>query len=263
MGNFRQHVGFAGTVGVVYAWAAHALGGVHWLYGTMTALLATIGGVLPDIDHPLGVEIKSLTTLLGTAGALIAWRKLHISGVQLPIELQIWTVILTYMLLRVGTRSLVSRFMVHRGMCHSLPTCVVWGAIIYLLYPSHYHAIRVWMAGAVMAGFLSHLVLDEMFSVDLKGTRVKRSFGTAIKLWAPSLVSTLGVYILLYFLMRGVLHEWPRGPILAGMNEPVPAPDLPPLPKDLQLPRQWLDVLTPETGRASSTIPAAIPAPRR
>ena len=41
------------------------------------------------------------------------------------------------------------------------------------------------MATAVILGFLSHLLLDEMFSVDLRGTRIKRSFGTAMKFWAP------------------------------------------------------------------------------
>jgi hypothetical protein len=183
------------------------------------------------------------------------------AGFDMPIELQIWTVILAYYLLRYGTRTLLTRLMVHRGMSHSIPTCFVWGAIVYLTYPSQYHPIRVWMAGAVMAGFLSHLVLDEVFSVDLKGQRVKRSFGTAIKLWAPSMVSTLGVYLLLYVLTRAVLNEWPQGSVVASLREPVPAPAIPELPRQWTIPRQWVDLINPLAGPHRQAIPASIGGP--
>ena len=33
----------------------------------------------------------------------------------------------------------------------------------------------------VSVGYVIHLVLDEIYSVDLTGARVKRSFGTALK----------------------------------------------------------------------------------
>ncbi len=33
-----------------------------------------------------------------------------------------------------------------------------------------------------MLGFLTHLILDEMYSVDVMDTRIKASFGTALKL---------------------------------------------------------------------------------
>jgi hypothetical protein len=39
-----------------------------------------------------------------------------------------------------------------------------------------------WLGGAfVTLGYLTHLCLDELASVDLLGRRVKRSFGTALK----------------------------------------------------------------------------------
>jgi hypothetical protein len=34
----------------------------------------------------------------------------------------------------------------------------------------------------VFIGFIIHLVLDEMYSVDIKGATIKRSFGSAFKL---------------------------------------------------------------------------------
>jgi hypothetical protein len=41
-----------------------------------------------------------------------------------------------------------------------------------------------WAHGlALVAGTIIHLLLDEMYSVDLVGSRLKRSFGTAFKLF--------------------------------------------------------------------------------
>src|SRR4051794_12464764 len=52
LGNYRQHITFAGCLGVAYAWAAYVLAGIHWMYGSVAALLATLSGLLPDLDSP-------------------------------------------------------------------------------------------------------------------------------------------------------------------------------------------------------------------
>ena len=66
MGSYRQHVGFASFVGAWYAWALYALAGIHWIYGSVAALLATIGGLLPDLDSESGVEMRGFTGMLGS-----------------------------------------------------------------------------------------------------------------------------------------------------------------------------------------------------
>ena len=63
-----------------------------------------------------------------------------------------------------------------------------------------------------MVGFFSHLLLDEICSVDLKGARVNKAFGTAIKLWAPSPWTTLAMYGLLSYLAWMAIQRWPIGP---------------------------------------------------
>jgi hypothetical protein len=41
-----------------------------------------------------------------------------------------------------------------------------------------------WLAaGFMMFGYITHLVLDELYSVDVMDTRIKASFGTAFKLF--------------------------------------------------------------------------------
>jgi hypothetical protein len=225
MGNYRQHITFAGLLGVVYAWAAFVLAGIHWLYGSVAALLATLSGLLPDLDSASGVELRGFTGILGVLMAVAVWQALSRSRPEPAFEFHLWAVVAAYVLVRHGLRRVLSRLTVHRGISHSLPTCAVWGALTYLYYPSDRHLLRLTMAVAVMLGFFSHLLLDEMCSVDLRGARVNKAFGTAIKLWAPSGWATLGMYGLLSYLAWLVIQKWPDDPSLFA--EPVPPPALP------------------------------------
>jgi hypothetical protein len=59
----------------------------------------------------------------------------------------------------------------------------------------------------VVAGFLTHLILDEIYSIDVHGVRLKKSFGTALKFystrgWWPN-VSTYGKLVVLLVLAWG------------------------------------------------------------
>jgi hypothetical protein len=47
-----------------------------------------------------------------------------------------------------------------------------------------YPPFIAWVTASFMLfGFLIHLLLDEFYSVDFSNRRIKRSFGTALKLW--------------------------------------------------------------------------------
>ena len=211
MGNYRQHIGVAGALGVFYAWGAVVLAGLHWLYGSVAVLLTTLGGLLPDLDHPMGVELKGFTGILGVLAAAAVWRHSGMDQPDLPFEILLWGVFTTYMLVRHGLRRILSRLMVHRGISHSIPTGGVWACLTYLYYPSPHHWVRLAMAGAVALGFLSHLVLDEIFSVDLAGKRLNRAFGSALKLGTRSPAPNLAIYALWIFLGWKALHLWPGG----------------------------------------------------
>lgn len=234
MGNYRQHITFAGFLGVAYAWAAFLLAGIHWLYGSVAALLATLGGLLPDLDSDSGVELKGFTGILGVLAAVAVWEET--SGLRPPpiFEFHLWAAVLAYLLVRHGLRRIMSHLTVHRGISHSVPTCAVWGALTYLHYPSDWPQVRILMGVAVMLGFFSHLLLDEICSVDLRGARVNKAFGTAIKFWAPSPWTTLAMYLLLSYLSWCIIQQWPEDP--NELARRVPAPGLPfRLPPNLSL----------------------------
>jgi hypothetical protein len=53
-----------------------------------------------------------------------------------------------------------------------------------LAYSLGREPVVAWMAGLfVFLGYIIHLVLDEIYSVDITGARIKRSFGSALKLF--------------------------------------------------------------------------------
>jgi hypothetical protein len=48
----------------------------------------------------------------------------------------------------------------------------------------HEPAALAWLTGLfVLIGFITHLVLDEIYAVDIEGAAIKKSFGTALKLF--------------------------------------------------------------------------------
>src|SRR5262249_18399549 len=174
-GNYRQHITFAGFLGVGYAWAAYVLAGIHWVYGSVAALLATPSGLLPDLDSPSGVELKGFTGILGVLAAVAVWQKLGLVEPEPAFEVHLWAVVIAYVMVRHGLRRVLTRLSVHRGISHSVPTCAVWGALTYLYYPSPSHALRLTMAAPAVIGFFSHLRLAEACRVALAGARVTRA----------------------------------------------------------------------------------------
>ena len=226
MGNYRQHITFASFLGGFYSAGASFWFGVHWFYGTVATLLTTLSGLLPDLDSASGVELKGFTGILGVLAALAVWDSVGRADPPPIFEVHLWAVVLSYVVVRHGLRRVLSRLSKHRGISHSLPTCAVWGLLTYLNYPSKYHGLRVLMALAVVIGFFSHLLLDEICSVDLRGARVNKAFGTAIKLWAPSPWTTLAMYALLSYLTWLTIQRWPSDPTrfdLPALDIPIQA----------------------------------------
>ena len=212
MGNYRQHITFASVLGGMYSAAAWIWLGAHWFYGTVATLLTTLSGLLPDLDSASGVELKGFTGILGVLAAAAVWDQVGRADPPPIFDVHLWAVILAFVAVRHGLRRILSRLSRHRGISHSLPTCAVWGLLTYLYYPSPNHSLKVLMALAVVVGFFSHLLLDEICSVDLRGARVNKAFGTAIKLWAKNPWSTLAMYALLSYLSWMTIQRWPRNP---------------------------------------------------
>jgi hypothetical protein len=75
---------------------------------------------------------------------------------------------------------------------------IIAGFTVFLLYHSPDVSLRIYLAVATMIGFLSHLVLDELYSVDFSGASIhlNQFAGSALKLYSQSWPVTVSAYLL-------------------------------------------------------------------
>jgi hypothetical protein len=194
MASYRGHLAFASVLGVGYgtvgAWGFR----LDWGPVFLSAGLTTVGGLLPDLDSDTGVPIRELFGLAASLTPLLVQARVHEFGFS-P-EQSVVLLAGLYVLIRYGLRAVFERLTVHRGMFHSLPAMAITGLAVYLLHPGPERVVRLYLSGAAMIGFLSHLVLDELCSVNLMGVRLRltKYAGSAVKLVSPSWPATMAAY---------------------------------------------------------------------
>lgn len=182
MANFRTHIQFAAVGSGVLS--ALLLSGkvLSPAEAALCALAGALGGILPDIDSDNSHSLDILFAILSSVAAglclvlmLDKWPLYWVLGAALGV----------FILLQVPVRMLFAAFTVHRGVFHSLAACLLFTFLVAAC--SAYlgaNAIFSWFLGAFTGlGFLLHLLLDEIYSVDFMNAKIKRSFGSALKLW--------------------------------------------------------------------------------
>lgn len=197
MAGFRTHITVSGALGLGFGGAAVEPLGFSPEAGVLTAGLTTVGGMLPDLDSQSGVPVRELFGLAAVVLPIALVPRMQQLGVS--TEGMLSTLLFGYVLIRYGASAVFKRLTVHRGMYHSIPAMLIAGLVVYLGYASPSQRLRLLLAGGVMLGFLSHLILDEIYSVDFNGVRVKLkgSAGTAVKLVSASAPATATCYVIL------------------------------------------------------------------
>lgn len=197
MADFRTHITVSSILGVGVGAAAVTPFGFPTETAVLAAALTAVGGMLPDLDSDSGVPVRELFALAAVMAPLVMIPRLIQMG--LTREGVLATMLFGYVIIRYWLRAVFKRLTVHRGMFHSIPAMLISGLVVYLGYHSDHLPTRVLLGVGVMAGFLSHLVLDELYSVNLSGLRVKlnKFAGSAVKLFSPSLPGTAACYAVL------------------------------------------------------------------
>jgi hypothetical protein len=208
MASFYGHFGTGVVLGGAYAVAGVYYGHFDWGVVFLAGLTTAVGALMPDLDSDSGIPVRELFGLAGAVLPLFLIPRLRRSG--LTLEESLCVLVGAYVFIRYGLSKFLKRVSVHRGMFHSLPALGIAGLAVFDVYHHENMQIRLYMAGGMMLGFLSHLVLDELFAVDLRGIpRLKHSFGTALKLTSQSWKATLFCYLLLFALAGLAVRERP------------------------------------------------------
>ena len=141
------------------------------------------------------------------------------------------------------------RLSYHRGIYHSLLAGAFFAFLTAAVYRHVLGANETvsWLGGIFMfVGYLVHLTLDEMYSVDVMDVRVKASFGTALKLYDTKHLghsAAMAVATVLAFLVTPPF--WPSWKVVAQpeiLRRPARAACLPKqtwfgfIAKDFRLP---------------------------
>ncbi len=208
MANFRGHLATGASLGVAYGACGALYLHMEWAPVCLGAGLTALGGLLPDLDSDSGVPVREL---FNVSGALVPFLLLpRLIAEQLTTDQMLVVLAVVYLGVRFGLASLFRQITVHRGMFHSVPAMLIAGLAVFLLYHNPNVYVRAYLAGGTMLGFLSHLVLDELFAVDFMGLRPKLNqfAGSALKLWSKSLVATTLTYVILVLLAGPAWVVW-------------------------------------------------------
>lgn len=206
MAGFKTHVTVSTLVGVGYGAAAYALYDVPLPTCIMAGGLCGVSGMLPDIDSGPGVPLReSLAFGAAVVSTMLVDR---LQQFNIPMETILLVAAGAYLLVRFGMGFLLERLTEHRGMLHSLPAAAIAGELAFLLATGTFE-MRCYKAGAVALGYLVHLVLDEIYSFDLRHglPRVKKSSGTALKLFGRELWPNLSTYAKLGLLTYVIMQQ--------------------------------------------------------
>ncbi|MCI0702064.1 MAG: metal-dependent hydrolase [Planctomycetia bacterium] len=197
MAGFRTHITVSGALGIAYGGAAVQPMGFTTEAGVLAAGVTAVGGMLPDLDSDSGVPVREMFGLAAAVVPLMLIPRLMDAG--LSKEGILATLLFGYLIIRYGVANLFKLLSVHRGMYHSVPAMLIAGLCVYLAYHSPDRTLRFLLAGGVMLGFLSHLILDEVYSVDWRGLKpkLKSSAGSAFKFGSSSVFATATCYLIL------------------------------------------------------------------
>ncbi len=208
MASFQTHITVAGAVSLAAAGACVQFGLASEPQALLLLGLGTVAGILPDVDSDHSISIRMVFGLLSFATA--------IALVFALVEKQPLPILLTLAMLGVAVVRMVvypafAHLTVHRGLFHSVPAAILAGLITVLLgeWLLGWSAGLCWLAGLFTGGgYLLHLLLDEIYSVNLAGHRLKASFGTALTLFSRR--EWQGYVVLYVAVFLGVrLLPWP------------------------------------------------------
>lgn len=203
MANFTTHIAVGTVVSGALATLTLAADVVAPENLVAVTLAGVLGSVLPDIDLK---DSRASKTMFAGLGIFFSFAALFNAATKFSIA-ELWIIWLgTLVLVRYGLHYVFHRTSVHRGIWHSLIAGVfssVATALVFFYVLKKPEGVAWLAAGFMMIGYITHLVLDEMYSVDVMDTRIKASFGTALKVFdrrypAASLAMTAAAAAAIY-----------------------------------------------------------------
>ncbi len=181
MANFNTHFVVAAGASAILSGTMLSMEVIEPNQAVMAFAIGTFGGLMPDIDSDnskaIGVGFTVISLLITI---LLVFVK---SSTYSLIEMLIMGGVV-FSVIRFGFIEIFRKISKHRGMFHSIPVALIWGVGTTILVHIFFglNELISWVYGFMMSfGYIVHLILDEIYSVDLGNRRMKKSAGTALK----------------------------------------------------------------------------------
>jgi hypothetical protein len=207
MAGFKMHVTVSSLLGCGYA-GAGVVYGLPPDTAVLGGALCGFSGMLPDLDSDYGTPLRETMAFTAATIPMLLLHRFQSFGLR-PDEMALLG-ITVYLFMRFGITTLIRKYTVHRGMFHSIPAGLTFAGLAFLICGGTDNLnIRYFKAGAVLAGFMSHLILDEIYSVEWRSGawRLKKSAGTAFKLWGDDGWANFTCYAKLVVVVGIILGE--------------------------------------------------------
>ena len=182
MANFPTHIAVGTLVSGTLATLTLAVDAVSPENLVAVTLAGVLGSVLPDIDLK---DSRPARAMFSGLAVFFAFAVLFSVAGRFSVVEMLVLYVGTLIFVRYGAKWVFFKMSYHRGIWHSILAAVFVSLFTAAIF---YHALGrpdavAWLAaGFMFIGYLTHLILDEVYSVDVMDTRIKASFGTAIKL---------------------------------------------------------------------------------
>ncbi|RLB84146.1 MAG: hypothetical protein DRH24_05925 [Deltaproteobacteria bacterium] len=211
MADFKVHLTsgiIVGTCVAIYVYASNILGIIQ----SYTVLIfGIIGGLLPDIDSNTGKPVRILFGVLSIViGGILFVYLINVNILKSNIEYTICFFFTLLILVNYVFRFLFKKLTVHRGIMHSIPYMLICAGLSYILFVDYNRTLAIYAGFTIGASCLIHLLLDEIYSVGLifgSLPSVKKSFGTALKLWSKNIIVSILMYVVLTYVLIVIYYK--------------------------------------------------------
>ncbi|WP_372366631.1 metal-dependent hydrolase [Candidatus Uabimicrobium sp. HlEnr_7] len=219
MANFKQHLEYGIATSSISSGVAYAQFGLDPVQSCAAFIIGIIASIAPDFDHPTSTPGDFLFNCLSIILPLAIIDR-FLKTNTLPLEMWVSFMAIGYLFVKYVLRTIFDKITVHRGMFHSIPAIILCGECIFLLFAHIEIEKRFVIAIIGMLGYLTHLVADEIYSVDWQGRslRLKKSSGSALDLGSLRDYSTWVTYFLVIILGLLVFEDSTAIPIFEEMK---------------------------------------------
>lgn len=183
MANFPTHIAVGTVVSGLAATLTLAADVIAPESLIAVTLAGVVGSVLPDIDLK---DSRPSRGLFAGLAVFFSFCVLFVTAPKYSIA-EMWIAWLgTLVGVRYIGQKVFSKFSYHRGIWHSLIAGLFFWFLTAVIFKHllGFHEGVAWLGGGFLfLGYVTHLILDELYSVDVHETRIKASFGTALKIY--------------------------------------------------------------------------------